>query len=125
MARYPITPGFFDGSMDPSLNDMTFSDIPGTLYSALQMANLAPTLEGLLARAAVITPTEAISDVSRSILYTGLPLEGYDLTTDTMEDQLMKIRSFEGTLESWDFTNRITISLHNVLSMTRRYQIMI
>ena len=48
---------FFDGSLDPELNDLTFSDIPGILYNASQKVTLVELLQGLVGKSSVITTT--------------------------------------------------------------------
>ncbi|KAH9488013.1 hypothetical protein Btru_066816 [Bulinus truncatus] len=56
---------FFDGSFDPTLNDTTFSNI-----------------------------SEAATKVTRTLFFTGIPLEGFDLTTDSVTAQFKKIQHF-------------------------------
>ncbi|CAL1540358.1 unnamed protein product [Lymnaea stagnalis] len=96
---------FFDGSLLPSMKDMTFSNISGVLYVVSQQPKLKPILEALVGNDATITQTEVVTTVSRSLFFTGTPLEGYDLTTDSVKDQLEIIQdfmvdNFRGTLYS-------------------------
>ncbi|XP_055880253.1 protein dispatched homolog 3-like isoform X1 [Biomphalaria glabrata] len=85
---------FFDGSFHPSLNDPTFSNISGILYTALNIPLLNRTLQALVGTEAVITPTEASTTITRTLFFTGLPLEGYNLTTDSVSDQMTLIQTF-------------------------------
>lgn len=98
---------FFDGSLDPNYNDPTFSNIPGILYNASQDSVLSETLFGLVGKSSTISPTEAFSEVTRTVFFTGVPRKGGNLTSDSIEDQLEDIQdflvdNFKSHLEDWN-----------------------
>ncbi|XP_070181353.1 protein dispatched homolog 1-like isoform X2 [Littorina saxatilis] len=86
---------FFDGSYNSSLNDSSFSDVAGTLYSASQNPLLNQALQFHLGKDAVVSQGEVRSSVTRTLFYLGYPLVGYDLRSENKSTQLEKIRTFE------------------------------
>ncbi|KAK3708230.1 hypothetical protein RRG08_023639 [Elysia crispata] len=95
---------FFDCSME-GFCDPDFSDIKGILYNASLQASKNEILKGLVAKSSEISPTVATSDVTRMVMFTGVPRIPGDLTSDSIDDQYEDIMdflvdNFKGDLES-------------------------
>ncbi|KAK7504971.1 hypothetical protein BaRGS_00003999 [Batillaria attramentaria] len=71
-----------------------FSDVVGTLYRASQVPQLEQILQFHLGKDAIVSSTVATSDITRSLLYMGYPLAGYDLKVSNTTEQLETIRKF-------------------------------
>ncbi len=81
---------FFDGSYEnihPDLYDPTFQDIPKVLHAA-QSVNLSKAILNFhLGKDAVINQNMAVSEITRTLMYTGWPIKGYNSTDDRDDDQ--------------------------------------
>ena len=81
---------FFDGSykdINADLDDPNFENIPKVLHAA-QSVNLSKAILNFhLGKDAVITEKVAESEVTRTLMYTGWPIEGYNSTDDRDDDQ--------------------------------------
>ncbi|CAH1777269.1 unnamed protein product [Owenia fusiformis] len=90
---------FFDGTysaLDPIFNDPNFDDIVNVLDKADALATTKTMLQIFLGKTAIIDATDNIarSEITRSYMYLGIPLPGYDNSTDREESQKEKIKSF-------------------------------
>lgn len=85
---------FFDGTyknINPDLDDPTFDKIVKVL-SAAQSTNLSKAILNFhLGKDAVVNSKEAISDITRTTVYTGWPIEGFNSTDDRDDDQKEEI----------------------------------
>ena len=81
---------FFDGSykgINPELYDPTFENISKVLNAA-QTGNLSKAILNFhLGKDAIINKQVVESDVTRTLMYTGWPFEGYNSTDDREDDQ--------------------------------------
>ena len=85
---------FFDGSyrdIHPDLHDPGFENIPLILYTAQSINTSKAILNFHLGKNAVIKKTSVRSQYTRSLLYTGWPLEGFTNTNDEEEKQSEKM----------------------------------
>jgi hypothetical protein len=85
---------FFDGSykgINADLNDPKFENIPKVLHAA-QSVNLSRAILNFhLGKDAVITQTVAESEITRTLMYSGWPIEGFNSTDDRDDDQKEEI----------------------------------
>ena len=88
---------FFDGTYAgefPELNDTDFTNIPYILHTANSKAKFQRIMKRYLSKDAKITPTEATSSITRSLIMFGSPLEGYSNTEDREDDQKSEFDTF-------------------------------
>ena len=85
---------FFDGTyrdINPRLYDPTFEKIPSVMYAAQSMNLSKAILNFHRGKDAVIEKNAASSQYTRTLIYTGWPIEGYSNTHDRDEDQAEEI----------------------------------
>ena len=88
---------FFDGTYAqdfPQLNDPDFTNISFILSEANKLPRFQRTIKRYLAKDATITPTEARSTITRSLIPFGWPLEGFSNDSDRDDDQKKKFDTF-------------------------------
>ena len=88
---------FFDGTFAniyPELNDTDFTNIPYILHTANSKPEFQRIMRRYLSKDAKITPTEATSSITRSLIMFGSPLEGYSNAEDREDDQTSKFDTF-------------------------------
>lgn len=81
---------FFDGSyknINPDLHDPNFENISKVLYAAQSMNLSKAILNFHLGKNSVINQKVAESEVTRTLMYTGWPIIGYNSTDDRSDDQ--------------------------------------
>ena len=81
---------FFDGSyegINVDLYDPNFENIPKVLNAAQSMNLSKAILNFHLGKNSVINQKVAKSEVTRTLMYTGWPIEGYNSTNDRADDQ--------------------------------------
>lgn len=81
---------FFDGSyqgINVDLYDPNFENIPKVLNAAQSMNLSKAILNFHLGKNSVINQKVAESEVTRTLMYTGWPIEGYNSTNDRADDQ--------------------------------------
>lgn len=81
---------FFDGSyrnISADLYDPKFENIPKVLHAAQSVNVSRAILTFHLGKDAVINQNVAESEVTRTLMYTGWPIEGYNSTDDRDDDQ--------------------------------------
>ena len=94
---------YFDGTyadVDPIFNDTTFSNVIGVLHAANTFNQTKKQFQHYLGKNAVITNETATSDITKSMLMLGYPLEGYANITDREDDQADDVKKF--TLDEWE-----------------------
>ena len=85
---------FFDGThrnISPSFYDPHFNNITNVLHTAMRINLTRAILTYHLGKDAMISQGKAKSTVTRSLLYTGWPLEGYNSTNDRKNYQVKDV----------------------------------
>ena len=88
---------YFDGTyayLDSVFNDPNFDNIVNVLYKAENTDETSQELQAFLGRDAVISNSEATSEITYSTLFLGLPLNGYANDSQEEEKQRDKIEEF-------------------------------
>lgn len=99
--RQCILPGsvlrYFDGTLldiNPAFYDPDFDNIAGVLSAAEKDNRTWVGLQSYLGKDSVINDTVAISEITYSVLYVGLPLKGYANDTYKEDTQKKKLEDF-------------------------------
>ena len=85
---------FFDGTyaaIDPTFYDPNFDNIVGVLYTATMNKKSNALLKFHLGKDAIISANKVYSPYTRSLLFTGWPLEGYKSNMDGVDEQKEKL----------------------------------
>lgn len=88
---------YFDGTysaINPVFNNPDFNNIATVLHTANNTAQTKNSLQRLLGKYAILTPTKARSSITKLILLIGTPLNGYNNVTHKQEEQEEKIKMF-------------------------------
>ena len=91
---------YFDGTVDPLLNDPTFSDIIGIVNLANTLNKTKGELQDYLGKNSVVNSNEVSSDITRSGIYIGWPLDGFESKTDRETKQEEKVQDF--VIDEWN-----------------------
>ena len=89
---------YFDGTYawagDIFKDNPTFDNVTSVLHAAETNNLTKKALQSFLGKDAVLDGTVAVSEITYTVLYVGLPLDGYDNATHEEEKQLKKIEEF-------------------------------
>lgn len=87
----------FDGTfklLNPIFNDPEFNNIPKVLLTAMKYPTTRGFLQFFLGKNSNITSEKAYSDITRTLLYVGYPLEGFNSINDRMNEQENLIKTY-------------------------------
>ncbi|KAI0215660.1 hypothetical protein LSAT2_032285 [Lamellibrachia satsuma] len=88
---------YFDGTyatLDPVFYDPDFANISGVISTADQHPETRRSLRHCLGTGAVINVAAAVANITRAMLYLGLPLSGYHNDSDRVSEQKAKVKTF-------------------------------
>ena len=102
---------YFDGTfahVDPIFNDPNFDNVIAVLHAANTLPETKRDFQQYLGKNAVISATEATSEITRMTITIGYPLAGYDSVDDDEEGQQSEFEKF--CLDDW---NPVTEKYYN------------